>query len=415
GPCCWPPRSCATAGARPMRGSRPPWPAWARGRARRCCCAWSRAWPNPRPPRCSASPGPPTAWRCSGRCRGWRTAAPTPKPGARCRPPPARPCARCPTSAWPGSGPCATAPVRRPPGSRAPPPRPCVRAGCGRRPLWWCSRPPWRWRPPGGRRGGRCRRRFRPAPSTASRCPPPPRRRRGSIRPTPWPATATWTCCWPRSPAGSTRTPTPPSMPGWSTRWPGRPRAATTPVRPPRRPKTPRKVRMRRPELSRIVAAGMLLAAAGAALADGAARIAALDPAQRAALQRRPADWDALPADERERMRAAREAGHQLRVDRQQSLRAPFDALYAGIRGAWLLGPALGAHWPRLHAPFAQVSPDEREALLSALRALGPQALEDLGVLAQRTPPQERAALREALLAQPPGERAAWLRARLAP
>lgn len=197
--------------------------------------------------------------------------------------------------------------------------------------------------------------------------------------------------------------------------------------------KTLRKVPMRRPEPARILAAGLLLAAAGAALADGAARIAALDPAQREALQRRAADWDALPvsmqgerreawlawralpADERARMRAAREAWRQLPVDRQQSLRAQFDALDAGIRRGWLLGPTLGAHWPRLHALFAQVAPDEREALLAALRALGPQALEDLGVLAQRTPPQERAALREALLAQPPGERAAWLRARLAP
>ena len=192
---------------------------------------------------------------------------------------------------------------------------------------------------------------------------------------------------------------------------------------------------MPRPEGASVVSAALLLwlVAAGAALADGAARIAALDPAGREALQRRAEAWDALPAamqgerreawlawralpaDERARMQAAREAWRELPVDRQQALRAQFDALDAGIRRGWLLGPTLGAHWPRLHALFAQVEPDEREALLAALRALEPQALDDLGMLAQRTPPQERAALREALMAQPADGRAAWLRRRLAP
>lgn len=190
---------------------------------------------------------------------------------------------------------------------------------------------------------------------------------------------------------------------------------------------------MPRPDVARVAAVGLLLAAAGGALADGAARIAALAPAEREALQRRAEAWEALPAamqgerreawlawralpaDERARMQAARAAWRALPVDRQQALRAQFDALDAGIRRGWLLGPTLGAHWPRLHALFAQVAPDEREVLLAALRALGPQALDDLGVLAQRTPPQERAALREQLLAQPADGRAAWLRQRLAP
>jgi len=164
--------------------------------------------------------------------------------------------------------------------------------------------------------------------------------------------------------------------------------------------------------LALLLAVGNVVAAGG----DGAARIAALDPDQRAALQRRAAQWDALPvtiqrerreawlawrslpAQERARMRAAREAWRSLPIDRQQALRARFDALDAGIRRGWLLGPVLGRHWPRLHALFAQVPPDERDALLAALRALPPQALEDLGVLAQRTPPQERAALRAGLM-----------------
>lgn len=187
---------------------------------------------------------------------------------------------------------------------------------------------------------------------------------------------------------------------------------------------------MARAELRHALAAGLLLAM-GLALAEGGARIDALSPAGREALQRRAEAWEALPvpmqverreawlawralpAAERARMQAAREAWRRLPVERQQALRAQFDALDAGIRRGWLLGPTLGAHWPQLHALFAQVPPDEREILLGALRALPAQALDDLGVLAQRTPPQERAALREALLAEPPGARPAWLSRRL--
>ncbi|TWG88389.1 uncharacterized protein DUF3106 [Luteimonas sp. J16] len=191
-----------------------------------------------------------------------------------------------------------------------------------------------------------------------------------------------------------------------------------------------------RPEPLRVAVALCVLLGAGCALAagtDGAARIAALDPARRAALERRAAEWDALPlpmqrerreawlawrdlpAPERARMQAARAAWRSLPVDRQQALRARFDALDAGIRRGWLLGPVLGPHWPRLHALFAHVGPEERDALLGALRALPPQALEDLGVLAQRTPPQDRAALRAQLLALPAERRAVWLRERVSP
>ena len=114
-------------------------------------------------------------------------------------------------------------------------------------------------------------------------------------------------------------------------------------------------------------------------------------------------------------MQAARAAWRALPVARQQALRAQFDALDAGIRRGWLLGPTLGADWPRLHALFAQVPPEEREPLLAALRALSPQALADLGVLAQRTPPQAREELRRGLLAQPEALRAAWLRRKVDP
>ena len=166
---------------------------------------------------------------------------------------------------------------------------------------------------------------------------------------------------------------------------------------------------------------------------DGARAIAALSPERREALQRRyeawralPESmrreqrdawqaWRALPEDERARMQAARAAYRALPIARQQELRTQFDALDSGIRRGWLLGPALGADWPRLHALFAQVPPDERESLLATLRALPPQALADLGVLAQRTPPQAREALRRELLAQPDAQRESWLRRKVDP
>ena len=89
--------------------------------------------------------------------------------------------------------------------------------------------------------------------------------------------------------------------------------------------------------------------------------------------------------------------------------------LGSAIARGWLLGPVLGADWSRLHALFAQVPPAGRDALLQALRALPAQARDDLAVLAQRTPPQEREALRGELLAQPQAQRAQWLRRRVDP
>src|SRR5690606_31344870 len=275
-----------------------------------------------------------------------------------------------------------------------------------------------------------------PPASGPSRCPLPRRPPRASIRPPPWPAIVTWTCCWPRSRANSTRTSIPPSMPGWCTRWLRRSRALPPPI-----PTVPPGRRAQRPQMLRpdprqavaAVLALLLTAVAAAQVTDGGQRIAALGAAEREELQRRAADWNALPAPmrrarreawlawrslpahERADMQAAREAWRELPIDRQQALRARFDALDAGIRRGWLLGPVLGADWPQLHALFAQVAPDEREALLRALRALPAQGRDDLGVLAQRTPPQDRAALRAGLLAQPADKRAHWLRRRVDP
>jgi len=194
---------------------------------------------------------------------------------------------------------------------------------------------------------------------------------------------------------------------------------------------------MRRTSSAWVLAAALSLLAAASAGAqpggDAGAKLAALAPAQRQALQRRVEAWEGLPEPmrrerreawmawrvlpeaERQRMAAARAAWLALPVAEQQALRARFDALDAGIARGWLLGPVLGADWSRLHALFAQVPPEGREALLQALHALPAQARDDLAVLAQRTPPQERDALRDALLAQPQAQRAQWLRRRVEP
>jgi hypothetical protein len=174
-----------------------------------------------------------------------------------------------------------------------------------------------------------------------------------------------------------------------------------------------------------------LPAPTGAELRRHAAVLAAMTPTQRAAFDKRVAQWDAqvpaaqrerreawqawraLPDVERQRLRAAARAFSALPPDQQQTLRAQYEALDGSERRGWLLGPVLGADYPKLHALVAQVPPTQRDALLEALRGLSPEGRADLAVLAQRTPPQARDALRTELLAQPAPRRDAWLRDRL--
>jgi hypothetical protein len=78
-----------------------------------------------------------------------------------------------------------------------------------------------------------------------------------------------------------------------------------------------------------------------------------------------------------------------------------------------LLGPALGADYPKLQPLLAQLPEAEHAPLLAALQAMDAVERADLAVLAQRVPPQERAALRRALLSTSVGNRGAWLRTRL--
>ncbi len=163
------------------------------------------------------------------------------------------------------------------------------------------------------------------------------------------------------------------------------------------------------------------------------ARLDALPASARAHLEQRLAAWEALPGPER---RARREAWAAWQVlspleqallrnaaatfaalpaDEQQALRARFEALDASERLGWRLGPVLGADYPRLHALLAQVPQAQHDPLLATLRAMSPGERADLAVLAQRTPPQDREALRRDLLSTAQSQRALWLRRRVDP
>lgn len=147
-----------------------------------------------------------------------------------------------------------------------------------------------------------------------------------------------------------------------------------------------------------------------------AARVAAWDAlpaATRAARRERYAAWRALPLDERTRLVQARSAFAALEPVQREALRARFDTLDGAMRRGWRLGPALGADYPRLQPLLAQVPEPEHAPLLRTLRAMTPSQRTDLGVLVQRTPPQDRAALRRELVSTASAQRDGWLYERL--
>lgn len=185
------------------------------------------------------------------------------------------------------------------------------------------------------------------------------------------------------------------------------------------------------PDLQRLAAS--LPAAERERLVRRHAALQAMPPAERAALRERAQRWDALSLGERRarrdawrawnamadveraRLRHAASLYAELPEDRRQALDAAFAELDAHERAGWLLGPDLGADWPGLHGLFALVPEAQRDALEAALRAMDERQRADLAVLAQRTPPEDRAELRRELLSTAPENRAAWLRQRAHP
>lgn len=147
-----------------------------------------------------------------------------------------------------------------------------------------------------------------------------------------------------------------------------------------------------------------------------AARTAAWDalPAsERGERRERYLAWRALPSDEQARVLRARDEFAALEPARREVLRARFAALDGSERRGWRLGPSLGADYPALQPLLAQVPPEQHEPLLRALRAMEPRQRIDLAALAQRTPPNERGALRRELLSTSAANREAWLQDRL--
>ncbi len=197
---------------------------------------------------------------------------------------------------------------------------------------------------------------------------------------------------------------------------------------------------MRRSDCLGLLLAGLVAGAAwcvhalppsiDALLAESRARWSALPESQRARVAARAQAWDALPPAERARrrdryqawraldesqrvqLRAAAQAFAALPPEEQARLRTLYEQQDLLQRRGWQLGPQLGADWPRLQPLFAYVSADERAALLTLLRQADASQRDDLAALAQRIPPQERAAFRRALLRVEPARRGEWLHQR---
>lgn len=162
------------------------------------------------------------------------------------------------------------------------------------------------------------------------------------------------------------------------------------------------------------------------------ARLRAMSPQQRSALQQRLRQWralspaerrrrreawqalQALPAGERLRVQAAEQAFMALPAPEQVQLRRRFAQQEAGAQRGWWLGPTLGRYWPRLQPLLMQVPEAQRAPLLEVLRAMPAAQLDQLSILAARTPPLRRDRLRRELIATPAARRSVWLRRRLA-
>lgn len=175
-----------------------------------------------------------------------------------------------------------------------------------------------------------------------------------------------------------------------------------------------------------------LLAEARALQEQRATRLQAMSSGQRVQFGQRMAEWNALPLAQREDRRARYQAWLQLeQAERQRlrvvaaeiaafppqrraALRAQFDALDASQRRGWRLGPTLGADYEKLQPLLGYIPRAQRLPLLAALHTMSVQQRADLAVLAQRTPPQDRQALRAELLAQPKAQIDNWLQRKLA-
>lgn len=190
------------------------------------------------------------------------------------------------------------------------------------------------------------------------------------------------------------------------------PQAAGTPVMPPALQEHASSLP---PEEARLMARRHALlqampAEAVSALREDIARWDALPLAEQRARRDAWHAWGRLSGEDRARMRAAAAAHAAMPEEQRAALAEAFALLDELEQRGWLLGPELGADWPALHPLFVLVPPDQQEELLAVLMSMDAVERDDLGVLAQRTPPGERDALRDALLSTPAENRGPWLR-----
>ncbi|WP_269789880.1 DUF3106 domain-containing protein [Stenotrophomonas sp. Iso1] len=141
---------------------------------------------------------------------------------------------------------------------------------------------------------------------------------------------------------------------------------------------------------------------------------ATMTPQLKRELRARYAAWQVLPEPERQRIAQAATALATMPVAQRDSLRARFQGMDQMHRDGWLLGPRLGALYAKLQPMLGYLPAEQREPMLALLHQLDAAQLEQLSLISQRTPPQERAALREQLLALAPAQRAAWLQQNVA-
>ncbi len=140
---------------------------------------------------------------------------------------------------------------------------------------------------------------------------------------------------------------------------------------------------------------------------------AAMAPVQQRELRTRYASWQSLDEAERRRIRQAAAAFALLSPNQQTTLRARFAAQDQLHRDGWRLGPRLGVLYPKLQPLFGYLPPEQREPAMALLRQLDDGQLAQLALISQRTPPQDRAAVREQLLGLAPAARDVWLQQRV--
>lgn len=143
---------------------------------------------------------------------------------------------------------------------------------------------------------------------------------------------------------------------------------------------------------------------------DPAADWPAMGPARQRDLRARYAAWRALPETERQRVRQAAARVAALPPGERDALYRRFQQQDRLFRDGWRLGPQLGAQYPKLHPLLGYVPAGQRAPLLELLHQFDADQLAQLGLIVQRTPPQEQAELRTQLLALDASARTQWLR-----